>query len=222
MHQVTPCKARKRNGDPCGNAAMNGSVVCRMHGGAAPQVKRAAQMRILQASDQAAARLVAMMQDQTVPPAVQLAAARDLLDRAGLVGKQELDVVEVTSKWDDLMDEIVIEVDVEEDDDHFDANVVDAEIVYDDDDDNADDADDDDEATVDEAAADAAHDAAMEARQAARDRAKRRTGNSVPVTASRAETDDPGEGTLYPPQPGRAARAPRPQARRKRRHPGLG
>lgn len=207
MHQMTPCKARKRNGDPCGNAAMNGSTVCRMHGGAAPQVKRAAQMRILQASDRAAARLVAMMQDTTVPPAVQLAAARDLLDRAGLVGKQELDVAVHVSKWDDLLDDLVIDVDVEEEDDNFDANVVDAEIVYDAD---------------EEATADAVHDAAMEARQAARDRAKRRTGSSVPASASRAETDDPGEGVLNPPQPGRAARAPRPQARRKRRHPGVG
>lgn len=48
-------------------------------GGAAPQVRRRAQQRFLEASDKAAYRLVQMMQDKTVPPAVQLAAARDLL-----------------------------------------------------------------------------------------------------------------------------------------------
>jgi hypothetical protein len=42
-------------------------------------VRRRAQQRFLEASDKAAYRLVQMMQDKTVPPAVQLAAARDLL-----------------------------------------------------------------------------------------------------------------------------------------------
>ena len=200
------CAALKRNGDPCKRPPIQGANVCGAHGGAAPQVRRRAQQRILEASDRAAARLEAIMDDTTAPTAVQLAAARDLLDRADVVGKQQLDVAVHVSKWDVLLDELVIEVDVEEDDDNFDANVVDAEIVYDAD---------------EEASADEAHDAAMEARQAARDRAKRRTGSSVPASASRAETDDPGEGVLNPPQPSRPARTPRPQAGRRRRYPGL-
>lgn len=44
------CAAHKKNGDPCGNYAITGGRVCRMHGGAAPQVRRAADMRLLEAS----------------------------------------------------------------------------------------------------------------------------------------------------------------------------
>jgi len=197
MHQVTPCTARKRNGDPCGNAAMNGSTVCRMHGGAAPQVKRRAQQRILEASDKAAAHLVAMMQDKTIPPAVQLAAARDLLDRAGLAGKQELELsanVSV-SVWDNIEG---LTIDVYEDGDD-DPNVIDAEVVEDDD------------------AAEAARDAAMLARQAERDRAKRRIGRSVPPNATRAETDDPGEGYQRSAPPRQGTRSTRARISRPRR-----
>lgn len=129
MHGKTLCTARRRNGTPCGNAPMGGTNVCRMHGGAAPQVRRRAQQRILEASDKAAARLVAMMQDDNIAPAIQLAAARDLLDRAGIVGKQEFDVEVKLSRWQQIAAEIL--VDVEEDDDNFDLVVVDAEVVED-------------------------------------------------------------------------------------------
>jgi hypothetical protein len=176
--------------------------VCRMHGGAAPQVKRRAQQRILEASDKAAAHLVAMMQDKTIPPAVQLAAARDLLDRAGLAGKQELELsanVSV-SVWDNIEG---ILIDVEEEGDDFDKspddpNVIDAEVVEDD-------------------AAEAARDAAMLARQAERDRAKRRTGRSVPPNATRAETDDPGEGYQRSAPPRQGTRSTRARISRPRR-----
>ncbi len=44
-----PCTARRRDGSPCGSYAIRGGSVCRMHGGAAPQVKHAAHMRLLEA-----------------------------------------------------------------------------------------------------------------------------------------------------------------------------
>lgn len=113
---------------------MLGSNVCRMHGGAAPQVRRAAQIRILQASDKAAARLVEMMQDKTIPPAIQLAAARDLLDRAGLVGKQEIELDVRLQKFEQVALDILVDVDGVEPLDALggvDDNVIDAEIVDD-------------------------------------------------------------------------------------------
>jgi hypothetical protein len=123
------CTARRRNGEPCRNAPMLGSSVCRMHGGAAPQVKRAAQMRILQASDKAAARLVEMMQDKTIPPAIQLAAARDLLDRAGLVGKQEIELDVRLQKFEQVALDILVDVDGDDELGEVDDNVIDAEVV---------------------------------------------------------------------------------------------
>ena len=123
------CTARRRSGEPCRNAPMLGSNVCRMHGGAAPQVKRAAQMRILQASDKAAARLVEMMQDKTIPPAIQLAAARDLLDRAGLIGKQEIELDVRLQKFEQIALDILVDVDEDDDLGEVDDNVIDAEVV---------------------------------------------------------------------------------------------
>lgn len=88
---------------------MLGSAVCRMHGGAAPQVRARAQQRILEASDKAAYALVQMLQDEKIPPAVRLGAARDLLDRAGLTSKQELTLdVKVEKNWEDVMEEVLV------------------------------------------------------------------------------------------------------------------
>jgi hypothetical protein len=40
------CKAHSRSGKQCGNAPIMGGMVCRMHGGSAPQVKRKAAERL--------------------------------------------------------------------------------------------------------------------------------------------------------------------------------
>ena len=46
------CKGHKKDGSPCGNYALKGQLVCRMHGGASPQAKAAAERRLaLQAID---------------------------------------------------------------------------------------------------------------------------------------------------------------------------
>lgn len=42
----TKCKARKRNGEQCGNRPLRGLSVCRMHGGASPQGRAAAKRRL--------------------------------------------------------------------------------------------------------------------------------------------------------------------------------
>jgi hypothetical protein len=89
-------------------------------------VRRRAQQRILEASDKAAYRLVEMMQDPKTPPAVALAAARDLLDRANLSGKVELEVT--VSKFENVLAEIL--VDVETDDGDL-VEYIDAEVVED-------------------------------------------------------------------------------------------
>jgi hypothetical protein len=40
------CSARRRDGQPCGCWAIRGGTVCRVHGGAAPQVRRKARDRL--------------------------------------------------------------------------------------------------------------------------------------------------------------------------------
>lgn len=90
---VTPrCTATNNRGQPCRAYPVHGATVCRAHGGAAPQVRAKAEQRILAAADPAAAKLVQLMGDKRVPPQVQLAAARDLLDRAGLTKTSQVEV----------------------------------------------------------------------------------------------------------------------------------
>lgn len=40
------CSAHRKSGQPCRNWAIRGGFVCRMHGGAAPQVRAKAKMRL--------------------------------------------------------------------------------------------------------------------------------------------------------------------------------
>jgi len=64
---------------------MTGGTVCRMHGGSAPQVRNAARLRLLAASDPAAAELVKQIKLKGSKPwhvANRRAAALAILDRA--------------------------------------------------------------------------------------------------------------------------------------------
>jgi hypothetical protein len=85
---IIRCRGHNPNGRQCGFEAEAGSVVCERHGGAAPQVRRRAAERLILTADEAAQMLVRMMQDQTVPHAVRVKIATDLLDRAGLIATQ--------------------------------------------------------------------------------------------------------------------------------------
>lgn len=49
VRQARKCRAHRRDGQPCGNYAINGGRVCRKHGGGAPQVRRKADERVLMA-----------------------------------------------------------------------------------------------------------------------------------------------------------------------------
>jgi hypothetical protein len=80
------------SGRPCKRYPVNGVNVCPNHGASAPQVKSAAQMRILRAADDVAAALVKIALDGKEPTPARVAAARDLLDRAGLGAARMVDV----------------------------------------------------------------------------------------------------------------------------------
>ena len=88
------CKAHARTGKQCGKPAIPGGTVCRFHGGGAPQVKEAARLRILALVDPALGTLARAVAKRTgVPGPTEIAAARDILDRAGL---KEPDKIEIS------------------------------------------------------------------------------------------------------------------------------
>jgi len=103
------CGARKKNGTPCQQYPMHGTMRCRLHGGASPQAQAKARERILAAADMAAKKLIEFMNDKRVPYPVRLSACRDLLDRAGLGARQAVDLSLEPAPWERLVTSIVSE-----------------------------------------------------------------------------------------------------------------
>jgi hypothetical protein len=85
------CTARRSDGEPCRRYAARGGNVCRVHGGAAPQVLAKARERISLAADRMARELLGIATGAE-SEAVKLAAVKDALDRAGLSAKTAVEV----------------------------------------------------------------------------------------------------------------------------------
>jgi hypothetical protein len=84
---MAQCKARsKGSGSQCRRQAVPGATVCRFHGGAAPQVRNAAQARLAleQALDPAIRELFRLLNAKSVPDAVKRQTVDSVLDRNGL------------------------------------------------------------------------------------------------------------------------------------------
>lgn len=109
--QKIRCTAHSsRTGNPCQRPPIKGGTVCFHHGGAAPQVKKAAKIRLENASDRLAAALLDLA--ETCPdPRVRLAAIRDALDRAGV--REGFDVT--VKKWEEAFDAATVTVIVDGD-----------------------------------------------------------------------------------------------------------
>lgn len=101
---IVRCHGTLRDGAQCRAVAEAGAVVCKTHGGAAPQVKARAAQRVLMTADEAARSLVAWMHDPAVPFPTRVKIATDLMDRAGLNAthnvelRAQIDPVEVMLK----------------------------------------------------------------------------------------------------------------------------
>lgn len=110
------CHATRKNGEKgqCKKPAMLGGVVCESHGGAAKQVRRRAAERIAMAQDDAAAKLVQWMKDETVDIGQRIKVAQDLLNRGGLSGKTEIEVN--VKPWEGLVNGLLVDFEDDEPD----------------------------------------------------------------------------------------------------------
>jgi len=93
---VIRCNGTLQSGKRCRREAIDGSVVCEIHGGLAPQVRRRAAERVLLSADEAVQVIKSFISDPTVPAGVRLKAAQDLADRAGLAAAQVHKIVPST------------------------------------------------------------------------------------------------------------------------------
>ena len=84
------CRAHNRAGAQCGLPPAPGAPVCQWHGGAAPQVKKAAEQRIRELVDPALNRLAKLLEDDS--SGVALGAVKDVLDRAGYMPRQQVEI----------------------------------------------------------------------------------------------------------------------------------
>ena len=105
--RAVKCTARTHAGKPCKMWAARGATVCKMHGGAAPQVKAAARRRLEQATDALAAKLLGIALDDGASEAVRLAAIRDALDRGGVSAKTAVSVEVGTPAYVEVFDALV-------------------------------------------------------------------------------------------------------------------
>lgn len=115
----------KRTGLRCRAWALKGARTCRMHGSATRKARVAAAERIRQASGYAADMLVEFMADPKVEIGLRTKIAQDLLSRAGITEKHQLNLGMEPRNWDDVMAGVLVDI-VPADDD---ANIVDAEVV---------------------------------------------------------------------------------------------
>ncbi|MET4781236.1 hypothetical protein [Glaciihabitans sp. UYNi722] len=99
----------KATGERCGRWASLGMAVCVVHGGATRRAKTAAAKRIAQASGYAADMLVEFMADPKIDVKLRSSIAQDLLTRAGVNGKQEVEVmVGQMPKWEADLQELFV------------------------------------------------------------------------------------------------------------------
>lgn len=104
------CRARAVSGpfggQRCRKYAIRGGVVCTTHGGSLPTVKRAAQIKLLMAANPAIEKLIEIaFVKKNVDDADRIRAITQILDRAGIVGRMEVDVS--IKPWQDAIRQLM-------------------------------------------------------------------------------------------------------------------
>lgn len=105
-------KSRSRNGGQCGNPAIPGGNVCRMHGGASPNALAAAQQRLQEMIPRALDRLATEL-DQGDNSMARLKAVKEVLDRAGLAGMMKVEHSTANEELKNLLLDLTMEDDEE-------------------------------------------------------------------------------------------------------------
>lgn len=116
------CHARRKDGAQCGMPAVMGMRVCRIHGGGTQAAMAKAKLRMMELVDPAIATIARIMADPNAKASDRLRAAENILDRAGIPRRMELDPelardILATKLSQILLDTATIEGEVEEDDD---------------------------------------------------------------------------------------------------------
>jgi len=100
----------KSTSQRCGNPPLPGGKVCKFHGGKAPQVLAASARNILESLvGPALTKMREILHDESTPPAVRLAAVRDILDRTGFkpIEQVEITVEQAESRLDEELATLV-------------------------------------------------------------------------------------------------------------------
>lgn len=108
-NQERRCTAHSsRTGEQCRKWAVLGTEpgVCATHGASAPQVKRKARERVEMASNRLMGKLIEFAFDDTKPPATQLDAIKDSLNRAGLRPPAEVVLSQGEAPWQEVFEGI--------------------------------------------------------------------------------------------------------------------
>jgi hypothetical protein len=85
--RIVRCNGTLQSGKRCRREAIECSVVCEIHGGLAPQVRRRAAERLTMTADQAAQMLVRMMEDWSHDSSLSFVAGRRAARRNRLTGQ---------------------------------------------------------------------------------------------------------------------------------------
>lgn len=90
-HDPLRCRAHaKSTGKQCQHLPIPGGRVCENHGANAPQVIAKAHERLMVNADKASKQLIKLMANED--PKIQLQAAKEILDRAGVTSRTKIDV----------------------------------------------------------------------------------------------------------------------------------
>lgn len=98
------CTAHRQDGEPCRAAAIRGARVCKVHGGMAGHVREAARLRLERLVEPSIGTLREIML-RGDSHTVRLKAAESILDRAGIVADQQVNVdnqVTITVSYEDV------------------------------------------------------------------------------------------------------------------------